>query len=172
MFPHTLHPPLAISPDSLPLLMLTLGWLLCLPFKFWPLKAKATPLALFFDGVCIGVPNKGTGRGTAKPDHGLLAWDHRMLQRHVLWALLTYPWRERAKPLEGRVAAAHAGCCVFRVLCVVVFEWTFSYRGGRKLILGKKWPTCMHSSHKKYHQTTPMKWHVVIPLGLRKNDMP
>ena len=115
-FPHPLHPPRATSPESLPPLMPTLGWLLCLPFKFWPLKAKAMPLALFFDGVCVGVPNKETGRGTAKPDHGCLAWDHRMLQCHVLWALLTYPWRERAKPLEGRATAAHVGCCVFCVL--------------------------------------------------------
>jgi hypothetical protein len=69
-FPRALHPPRATSPDSLPPLTPTLGWLLCLPFKFRPLKAKATPLALFFDGVCVGVPNKGTGHGTAKPDHG------------------------------------------------------------------------------------------------------
>ncbi len=69
-FPPALQPPQATSPDSLPSLMPTLGWLLCFPFKFWPLKANATPLALFFDGVCIGIPNKGTGRGTAKPDQG------------------------------------------------------------------------------------------------------
>ncbi len=119
-FPHVLHPPRATFPDSLPPLMPTLGWLLCFPFKFWPLKANAMPIALFVHGVCVSVPNKGTGRGTAKPDHLRLAWDHRRPQRHVLWlwALLTYPWRKRAKPLEGRAAAAHVGCCVF---CVVVF---------------------------------------------------
>ncbi len=104
------------------------------------------PIVLFFDGVCVGIPNKGTGRGTAKPDHGRLAWDHRRPRCHVLWAPLTYPWRERAKPLGGRAAAAHVGCCVFCVLCVVVFERTISYRRGRKLILAKaKWPTFMHS---------------------------
>ncbi len=79
MFLHTLHLLRATFPDSLPLLMLTLSWLLCLPFKFWPLKAKATPNALLFDEVFVGVPNKGTGRGAAKPDHGRLAWDHRRL---------------------------------------------------------------------------------------------
>ena len=33
---------------------------------------------------------------------------------------LVHPWRERAKLLEGRAAAAHVGCCVFFVLCVVL----------------------------------------------------
>jgi hypothetical protein len=116
VFPHALHPPGATSPDSLPPPMLTLGWLLCFPFKFWPLKAKDKPIALFFDGVCIGVPNEGTGRGTAKPDHRCLSWDLRRPRRHVLWAPLTYPWRERAKPLGVRVVVAHVGCCVFCVL--------------------------------------------------------
>jgi hypothetical protein len=40
----------------------------------------------------------------------------------VLWAPLTYPWRERAKPLGVRAVAAHAGCCV--VLCFCVSSWT------------------------------------------------
>ena len=89
---------------------------------FRPLKAKAMPITLFFDGVCICISNKGTGSGTAKPDHGRLAWDHRRPQRHVLWAPLTYPWRERAKPLGARVVAAHVGCCV--LLCFCVSSWT------------------------------------------------
>ena len=118
VFPHALHPQRVTSPDSLPPPMPTLGWLLCFPFKFWPLKAKAMPITLFFDGVCVGIPNKGTSRGAAKPDHRRLAWDHRRPRRHVLWAPLTYPWRERAKPLGGRAAASHVYCCVF---CVVVF---------------------------------------------------
>ena len=117
-FPPTLQPPQATSPDSLPPLMPTLGWLLCFPFRFWSLKAKATPIALFFDRVCVGVPNKGTGRGTTKPDHGRLAWDHRRSRRYVLVAPLSYPWRERATPLGGRAVASHVGCYVF---CAVVF---------------------------------------------------
>jgi hypothetical protein len=73
VFPRALHTPRATTPDSLPPLMPTLSWLLCFPFRFWPLKAKATPIAIFFDGVCVGVPNEGTGCGTAKPDHGQLS---------------------------------------------------------------------------------------------------
>jgi hypothetical protein len=34
-------------------------------------------------------------------------------QSRELGAPLTLPWRERAKPLGGRAAAAHVGCCVF-----------------------------------------------------------
>ncbi len=147
--PPTLTPGHASSPFYPPLRPPVFGWLLCFgpPIgsrftppcilfqlflhcsiqhpKQWdsvspcPLKAKATPIALFFDGVCVGIPNEGTGRGTAKPDHGRLAWDHRRPQRHVLVAPLSYPWRERAKPLGGRAAASHVGCCVF---CVVVFR--------------------------------------------------
>ena len=55
----------------------------------------------------------------------------------MLWALLTYQWRERAKPLEGRAAASHVGCWGFCALCVVVFEQTLSYPCGRKLISAK-----------------------------------
>ena len=33
-------------------------WLLCCPFKFRPFKAKATPIALLFDAVCVGIPNE------------------------------------------------------------------------------------------------------------------
>ena len=59
-----------------------LGWLLCRPFKFGPLKAKATPIALLFDGVCVSVPNEGTNRGTTKTAGASLAWTHsKMLRR-------------------------------------------------------------------------------------------
>jgi hypothetical protein len=73
-FPHALHPPRATSPDSLSSLMPTLGWLLGLPFKFWPLKAKATPITLFFDGACVGAPNKGKDCSAAKDVGMSLAW--------------------------------------------------------------------------------------------------
>jgi hypothetical protein len=43
----------------------------------------------------------------------------------VLVMPLTYPWREREKPLEGRAAGAHVGCCLFYVLCVVLFACLF-----------------------------------------------
>ena len=74
LFPHTIHPPRATSPESLPPLMPPLDWLLCLPLKFWPLKAKAKPIDLFFDGVCVGVPNKGTDHGATKNAGASLAW--------------------------------------------------------------------------------------------------
>jgi hypothetical protein len=48
--------------------------MLCLSFKFQPLKAKATPIALFFDGVCVGIPNKGTNQGATKITRASLAW--------------------------------------------------------------------------------------------------
>ena len=125
-FPHALRPPCTTSQDSLLPLMPTLGWLLCFPFKFWLLNAKAMPIILFFDGVCAGVPNKGTGHGTAKPDHRQLAWDNRRLRCHVLVVPLSYPWRGREKLLGDRVAASHVGrCCVFCVLCFVL-DHTFS----------------------------------------------
>jgi hypothetical protein len=54
--------------------MPTLSWLLYRPFKFRPHKAKATPIALLFDGVCIGVPNEGSGHGTLKTARASLAW--------------------------------------------------------------------------------------------------
>ena len=115
-FPHALHPPHAPSPESFPPLMPALGWLLCLPFKCWPLKAKA-PFRLYFSTcVVFCPPNKSTNSSTTKPDHRCLAWDHRRPRGHVLWAPLTYPWIERAKPLEGRVMAAH-----FVVVCLLCF---------------------------------------------------
>ena len=129
--PHVLHPPPAtFSMFTLPQLSIA-GWLLCLPFKFWPLKAKA-PFCLYFLACVVLRPqNKSTNSGTTKPDHGRLARDHRRPLCHVLWVPLTYPWRERSKPLEGRVAASHVVCCcVFCVLCFVVLERTFSYWRG------------------------------------------
>ncbi len=46
-----------------------------------------------------------------------LAWAHRERTRHELLAPLPYSRRERAKPLEGRVAVVHFGCCVLCVVC-------------------------------------------------------
>ena len=46
VFPHALHPSRATSPDSLPPQMLTIGWLMCFPFMFRPLKAKTMPITL------------------------------------------------------------------------------------------------------------------------------
>ncbi len=90
----------------------TFGWLLHLMSKWWPPKAKTQSLSLIFDGSDFGAPSKGTGCGDCKPATGHLLWTHGDSRHQDLGALLPYPWRERAKPLEGRVAAAHFGCCV------------------------------------------------------------
>ena len=58
--------------------------------------------------------NKPTNSGATKPDHRRLACDPWRPQCHVLWASLTYPWRERAKLMRGWAAAVDVGCrCVF-----------------------------------------------------------
>ena len=106
------------TPPSLPPLIPTLGWLLCLPFKFRPLKANVPCCLYFLTCVVSRPPNKSPNSGTTKPDHGRLAWGHRRLRHYVLWPPLTYPWKERAKPLEHRAVAAHVGCCVCCVLCL------------------------------------------------------
>jgi hypothetical protein len=87
--------------------------------------------SLFFDVSSFGTPNRQTSHCAAKPDHRRLAWDHREPWRHWLEALVYCPWRERAKPVEGRVAAAHFGCCV---LCCVLWLWQARFSGltGRK----------------------------------------
>ena len=51
--------------------LLSVGLLLCLPFKFWPLKANA-PFPLYFLVSCFA-PTNG---GTPKPGGKCLAWDH------------------------------------------------------------------------------------------------
>jgi hypothetical protein len=72
-----------------------------------------------------------------------------------LGTLLTLPsWRERAKLLGDRVAAAHVGCCVF--LCCG-YEQHFSYQ---QYLLYKqlisdwpKWKIFVHSQQKCIKQT-------------------
>ncbi len=104
---------------------------LSLIIERWPPKARAWRISLFFDVSSFGAPNRQTSHRTAKPDHRRLAWDHREPRRHWLGAPVFCPWRERAKPVEGRVAAAHFGCCV---LCCVLWLWQacFCYLTGRK----------------------------------------
>ncbi len=90
----------------------TFGWLSRLTSKWWPPKAKTPSLSLFFDELLFGAPSKGTSRGDREPATGHLLWTHGELWRQDLGVQLPYPWRKRAKLLEGRVAAAHFGCCV------------------------------------------------------------
>ncbi len=94
----------------------TFGWLLRLTSERRPPKAETPSLSLFSDGSRFGAPSRGTSRGDREPATGRLLWTHGESRRQDLGAPLPYPWRERAKPLKGRVAAAHFGCCVFCVL--------------------------------------------------------
>jgi hypothetical protein len=99
--------------------MPTFGWLLCCPTKRWPPKAKVTSLSLIFDVLHFGAPNKETNSNKSAPDAVHLVWAHRDQRRQDVgpWGML--PWQKMAKPLEGRVMAAHVGCCVF--FCVLCF---------------------------------------------------
>ncbi len=123
--PHTLQLPRASSPASLQMRLPTPSWLLSLIIKRRPPKVRAWRISLFFDVFLFGAPNRQTSYRAAKPDHRRLASDHRELQRHWLGAPVYCPWRERAKPVEGRVAAAHFGCCV---LCCVLWLWQAHFR--------------------------------------------
>ncbi len=153
--PHTLSPSRAPSPSSLPSFPPTSGWLLL----FWPnsshLRPMPSPISLFLYVLCFVTPNKGTSHCERKPSAGHLQLTHREQRRNDLGAPLTYPWWERAKPLEGWVAAAHVGCCVLR--CVVCCDLSrFSYHPGSKTISAKsKWPIFARSYHKKQPPNTP-----------------
>jgi len=110
--PHTFRRDCVSSIMIPSLLTRTFGWLSCLMSEWWPPKAETPSLSLFFDGSHFGAPSKGTSRGDREPATGHLLWTHGESRRQDLGAPLPYPWRERAKPLEGRVAAVHFGCCV------------------------------------------------------------
>ncbi len=118
--PHTLQLPRTSSPTSLWTRPPTSSWLLSLIIKRRPLKARAWRISLFFYVSSFGAPNRQTSHCAAKPDHRRLARYHREPRRHWLGAPVYCPWWERAKPVKGRVAAAHFGCCV---LCCVLWLW-------------------------------------------------
>jgi hypothetical protein len=117
--PHTFHPGHAPSPISLLMRTPTFGWLLCCPTKRWPPKAKVTSLSLIFDVLCFGAPNKGTNSNKSAPNAARLVLAHRDQWRQDLGPWQMLPWQKMAKPLEGRAMAAHVGCCVFFVFCVL-----------------------------------------------------
>ena len=126
---HTLHPPLASSHIPFPPLMPPVSRLLCVAALQRPPKANAPSIPLFFDVVefvCLNEESTAA-RASLMPRicYGTMGNQHR----HDLEPLLPYyPWRERTKLLEGRVVAAHVGCCVFCVvLCCVVFASVFYY---------------------------------------------
>ncbi len=98
----------------------TFGWLSRLTSERWPPKAETPSLSLIFDGSRFGAPSKRTSRGNRQPATRRLLWNHGESRRQDLGAPLPYPWKERAKPLEGRVAAAHldvVGCRLWVVGC-------------------------------------------------------
>ena len=99
--------------------------MLCLPFKFKPLKAKATPIALFFDGVCVGIPNKGTNQGATKTTSASLAWTHGKDTVPRVGAMV-----DVAMAIEGKATGEYnidelfwlvVVCCVLRVVFVCDF---------------------------------------------------
>jgi hypothetical protein len=123
--PHTLYHPLASFPTSIQPLPSTTSWLLGIFIDRQPPKAKATPIPLYFYGVCVSTPNKGTSIRELEPATGRLQWTHSKLLCLDLrpWQML--PWQKMAKPLEGRVAVSHVGCCVFYVVvfCAGPYFW-------------------------------------------------
>jgi hypothetical protein len=135
------HPPHTFCRDRVSSMMIptpltpTFSWLLRLTSKWRPPKAKTLSLSLIFDGLHFSAPSKRTGRGDREPATGRLLWTHEESRRQDLGAPLPYPWRERVKLLEGRVAAAHldvVGCGLWVVgcgLCVVG-----SFVGSRALV--------------------------------------
>ncbi len=92
-----------------------------------------TILSIFWWGLCWCPPNRETNSGTAKPDGACLEWAYRKWRHHELGAPLPYPGREGARPLEGRAAAAHFGCCVFMWLCLWAHLATLSYLTCKKV---------------------------------------
>ena len=127
------------------------------------LKAKECSSLNFLTSVVWHPSNKQTNHGATKPDHGCFVWDNRMQRSRELGAPLTFPWRESAKLLGGRAAAAYVGCCVF---CVVVasgllanniYQW---YLLCRKLDIksGKMADLCTLIIIEALNNTQNIKW--------------
>ncbi len=99
--PHTFRPGHAPSPISLLPQMPTFGWLLCCPTKRWPPKAKVTSLSLIFDVLHFSAPKEGKNSNKSTPNAARLVWAHRDQRRQDLDPWWMFPWRERAKAVEG-----------------------------------------------------------------------
>jgi len=103
-------------------------------FKWWPPKGRDPAPLSVFQGVAFQRP-KGTNNGESATDAASLVWAHKEQLHQDLGPWRMLPWRERGpKPLNGRAAEDHVGCCVFCVL-----------RCGHALLLGV---LCMNT-HKK-----------------------
>ena len=70
---HTFLPSRSSSVRLFLLLMPSFGWLLYLPIDRQPTKAKTPIFSLFFDGVDVCTPNKGTDNGEHKTTTGHFA---------------------------------------------------------------------------------------------------
>jgi hypothetical protein len=113
-FPHALHPLRTTSPELLSPTMLTLGWLLCHLFKFWPLKAKATPIAFYLMGYALAFQMKEPTVAPPKPPAQAL---HGLVQRRCAksWGRGggCHGNREQRRWGVGRRWIILVGCCVF-----------------------------------------------------------
>ena len=69
------------------------GWLWCRIIKWQPPKANATPIALFFGGVCVGAPNKGASWGEREPAAGRLQRTRKESQCLDLRPWWMLPWQ-------------------------------------------------------------------------------
>jgi hypothetical protein len=112
-------------------------------------------LSLYFLMGCVLVPQ--TGEPTAAPPNPMACTFHGTIGSGgamIWWRRWPNHGGRGLKPLEGRAAAAHFGCCVLCVLCLWLCA-PFSYHTGRKSISAKaKWPTFAHSHQKMHHLTT------------------
>jgi hypothetical protein len=122
--PHTLRPGHASSPQSLLLLQLALGWLLCFLTKLQPPKAEVPSISLFFDGCRFGTQNKGTESIQSAPNALHQQWTHSYPWRKELGAWRKFPWRLRATSYwTGGWQQPILLCVVCCVLCQ--FCWFF-----------------------------------------------
>jgi hypothetical protein len=107
----TLITQLAITPTSYPSLPPAIGLLLRLSTEWWPPKVWAQPLSSFLNELCFGTPSNGTSRSDCKPTTKRLHQIHGESWQHDLGQLWMLPWRERVKPLECWLGAAHVVVC-------------------------------------------------------------
>ena len=120
--------------------------------------ARDQHISLFFDVVEFIGLHQRTNSGTCKPAAMLLLKTQDEPWHRELGMNLAHPWRERAKPLGGRVAAAHVDCCVYLCLHVVAVSGLLATNNNilcRKLIPDQpKWTILGQSKQKIHHQTT------------------
>ncbi len=119
--PHTFRPGLASSPTH-PLTSTPSSiWLLFILIKWWPPKAKASPLSLLFDASYFASPSKQTNDSERNPDSLRPAHGVGERRRHDLVVPLLYPLGERGQS-RWRVGW-HGSSCWLLCLCVLCFAF-------------------------------------------------